>query len=427
VIRHSYSNLFDWSVLWAQHNEHRIFFPNLLVIVLSRTTHFNIQFEEYLSACMLVVASALIIWAHKRRSPSTPWLYYCPVALLLFSFVGFGSTLVGFGMAWYLVLVALATVLVLLDRVTLGWLAFIGAVAAGVVGSFSLLQGLFLWPAGLVLLLIRRRGWPFAALWVMAGLGSVALYLHNYTDYTTRYALDHPLAAAKFFLYAVGDVVGVVPKAGAPSNLFVLFIGLGLVILAVATILLYGIRRDSRSGSPVGVALTCMGLLFAASITQGRILFGYAGASFSRYTTFDLLIPVGIYLTLLGQPTLWNARSKAAIDPSSGASGGSGLEQSERGFPRWIDRVAVPVARIAIVAIIATQVVLGFQNGISGAKATYSSQTRDAGMLLNINHEPDSQVEKYLYLGEPASYVRSLARTAEKHHLSLFDYSKPSR
>ena len=196
VIRHSYSNLFDWSVYWAQHNEHRIFFPNLVVVLLSRTTHLNIQFEEYLSGLMLTVATAQIIWAHKRRSPSTPWLYYCPVGLLAFSVVQFGNTLWGFQMSWFLVLLALTTALFLLDRAILGWLTLIGAIAAGVVGSFSSFQGLLIWPTGLVLLVIRRRAWPLAGAWALAGVGSIAFYFYDYTDYTTWYAWEHPLAAA---------------------------------------------------------------------------------------------------------------------------------------------------------------------------------------------------------------------------------------
>jgi hypothetical protein len=82
VIGDTYRHLFDWSILWAQHNENRIFFPNLIVILLARTTHFNIQIEEYLSAVMLIVAMSALIWAHKRRSPAAPWLYYCPVVVL---------------------------------------------------------------------------------------------------------------------------------------------------------------------------------------------------------------------------------------------------------------------------------------------------------------------------------------------------------
>ena len=35
--------------LWAQHGENRILIPNLLVLVLANTVHFNIVIEDYLS------------------------------------------------------------------------------------------------------------------------------------------------------------------------------------------------------------------------------------------------------------------------------------------------------------------------------------------------------------------------------------------
>ena len=61
---------------------------------------------------MLVAATFLLIHAHKRRSPAVPWLYYCPVVILACSVVQYGATLWGFQMAWYLVLLALALVVV---------------------------------------------------------------------------------------------------------------------------------------------------------------------------------------------------------------------------------------------------------------------------------------------------------------------------
>ena len=151
------------ATLWAQHNENRIFFPNLIVVVLGDTTHFNTVIEEYVSAAMLIIATGLLILTHRRRRPSTPWFYYCPVVILMFSLVGGNpwwastNTLWAFQMAWYLVLLGLAVTLFLLDRPSLTWLVLAGAMAAAVVGSFSSLQGLLIWPIGLVLLYLRRR------------------------------------------------------------------------------------------------------------------------------------------------------------------------------------------------------------------------------------------------------------------------------
>src|ERR1017187_8973440 len=122
IIQQSYVHFFDWGPMWAQHYENRIFFPNIIVILLAHTVHFNIKVEENLGAVMLVVATAFIIWAHKRRSPSTPWLYYCPAAILALSVVQYGNTIWGFQLAWYMVLLSLATAILLLDRVTLTWI-----------------------------------------------------------------------------------------------------------------------------------------------------------------------------------------------------------------------------------------------------------------------------------------------------------------
>jgi hypothetical protein len=45
VIRGSYQHFFDWGQMWAQANENRIFFPNVIVILLAHFGHFNIQTE----------------------------------------------------------------------------------------------------------------------------------------------------------------------------------------------------------------------------------------------------------------------------------------------------------------------------------------------------------------------------------------------
>src|ERR1700733_2477583 len=71
-----------FSALWHQEAEHRVFVPNLIVLLLASTTHFNIIVEEFVSGVMLCVAVVLLVLADKRSSPSTPWIYYCPVALV---------------------------------------------------------------------------------------------------------------------------------------------------------------------------------------------------------------------------------------------------------------------------------------------------------------------------------------------------------
>ncbi len=166
LLNHWYTGTLTFSNLWASHGDHRILFPNLIVIALAQFTHFNVVFEEYLSGAMLVTATGLFILIHRRRAPSTPFIYYTPLTLLLFSFVQYENTLWGFQTAWYLVTLALALALFLLDRPALtGWV-FAGAIAATVVGSFSSLQGLLIWPVGLLVLYVHRRSRRSLLIWI---------------------------------------------------------------------------------------------------------------------------------------------------------------------------------------------------------------------------------------------------------------------
>lgn len=428
VIKASYVDFFPWGPMWVQHFENRIFFPNIIVVLLAHTVAFNIQVEEFLSGVMLVVATIFIIWAHRRRSPSTPWLYYCPVAILTLSIVQYGNTMWGFQLAWYMVLLCLAGTVLILDRVTLTWVALVGALVVAIVGSFSSLQGLIIWPMGLVLLYYRRRPLSQIGVWIAVAAADAVLYFHNF-DFATsslypQYAREHLFAALKFYLFAIGDVVGKPVGLGTsnPDNVVVILFGLVIVVLAVGTVLICGHRRDERSGSPVGIALIVYGLLFAAMTTQGRAFLGLGAASFSRYTTFDILILVGIYLALLDRRRV-NSVSADLTDSSSAGKPSSTSDQYQpnvRGAGGWVDRVALPCARIVLLVAILVQVPLGIHYGLQGGKNQYAFNLKGASVLRNINQASNSEVRYYLYFLEPTSTVREQARVLEEHHLSLF-------
>ena len=421
VISQSYAHFFPWGPMWLQHFENRVFFPNIIVVLLAHTVHFNVQVEEYLGAVMLIASTAILVVVHKRRSRSLPWLYYCPVALLGLSVVQYQNTLWGFQLAWFMVLLALAVAILLLDRVDLSWLILGGAIVAAVVGSFSSLQGLLIWPAGLVLLYYRRRSLPCVGVWIAAAVASTVLYFHNYDFSVTpesQFARHHPLATIKFFLFAIGDVVGKPVSLGSTdtNNIYVVLFGLFIVALAVGTVVICGLRRDVRSSSPVGIALICYGLLFAALITQGRSFLGFGGASFSRYTTFDLLILVGIYLALLGRVP-GASLDLTSADPAVGQVRSHHPRRTGRG---WWDRVALPGALAIVSVAMVVQISLGAYNGVQGARVLHGSDLKAASVLRNIDHVSDAQIADYLYFLEPPLVIRQQADTLKRHRLNVF-------
>jgi hypothetical protein len=425
LLGHWYSGTLSVGTLWAPHFDHRMLFPNLIVLALALSTHFSITFEEYLSGALLVAAVGLFILAHKRRSPSTPLIYYCPVALLLFSFVQFQNTLWGFQMAWYLVMLALATALFLLDRPTLNGFVLAGAIAAAVVGSFSSLQGLLIWPVGLVLLLQRRRSHRLVLAWVVSAVmaGGVYFYHLQYFGSSDRfYVFAHPVATLKFFFFTIGAVVGnpATNPATNPSGLTIL---LGVIIFSVAVwvVIAYGLRRDGASGSPIGVALTCFGLLFAAVITQGRAWFWFFPYQ-PRYTTYDLLILVGCYLALLDRIVfrLSPQRSPKVSLPATGTDlpgrlAGQTLNTQDPEAQRG--SLTQAVVGTVLMSAICLQVILGTSNGLTSAKSWSENQKVVADITVNAHQASDTLIRE---LVNNAVQSRQLVMVMRSHHLSLF-------
>ena len=280
----------------------------------------------------------------------------------------------GFQLAWYLVLVVLAGVIFILDHPSLSMLGSVGAVILAVIGSYSSFQGLFVWIAGLLLLFYRRRPTRLIAGWVAAGALTTALYVYKLNtqagvpSYFT--AVHFPRQAVRFYFESIGDVLGVPLRSnGVGADLVT---GAGVVIVALALFALWsGFRcREAQSAAPVGMVLVVFGLLFALSTTWGRTFGGAAAASASRYTTYDLLILVGAYLTFLALP-----RSAVSI----------------RGSSRSMTRTVAAMLGCLIVLV----AIFGFVNGIRWAKSSTKDQILQAAVTVDIDHVPGNLVKTF--------------------------------
>jgi hypothetical protein len=418
LISHTYSHSLTISSLWAQHNENRIFFPNLIVLALASTTHFNVLIEEYLSAVLLSVAAGLIVFAHKRRSTSVPLIYYLPPIAVIFTFVQCQDTLWGFQLAWYLVMLSMAAAFCLLDKQTIGAIVLAGACAAAIVGSFSSLQGLLIWPAGLVLMYHRRRSPRVIVAWIAAGIATGALYFYNFSFQSSgsrpSFVFHHPGRAIEFFFTGLGI-----------SNFA---IGVVVFTIAIWVLFFYGIRREDGDGGPLGVALIVFGLLFAALTTESRAQ-DQVTTSY-RYVTFDLLVVAGCYLALLGRPTLrWRPKRSRSTDLVYR----DGLLERWLGFPTattearpWQETVYL-FNRTLVVSMIALSVVLSVFTGLNSSQEWRAMEVRAVNVTAHIDTEPDSVVKRSLYPNPyfHAEFIRRLAEVMKLHQLSLFQSRLP--
>ena len=411
--------------LWNQHNENRMLFPNLVVLAVGAWTHLNVVVEEFLSATLLILSAFLVVLRHRRDLSMTPWVAYLPVMCLMLTLGQYGDTLFGFQVAWYMVLLAFIVSICLLDSTRGGWILLSSAMAAAVIGSYSSLQGLFIWPAGLVVLLARHRPRSFLLTWIGVAIFTTVIYFYNF-DYGAAdssgggYLLSHPWSVLQSFLVAVGNLSGswvsLGPGASAPGIEV-----LGVIILVVAALgLVVHVKTPAPMRSPIGPALICFGVLVALSITLGRSHLGIAATAQSRYATFDLLILAGSYLCLLDG---WCSRHRSAdaeVETSEERAVPLGEGQDAAHWQRW-SRLHDGVLVLSVVLIV-WMVYAGAKNGLVFGRQARSGMQSTALVAAHAEDAPNSLIRADLFpnRGKPTSFIRALAIEAKDHDLSFF-------
>ena len=408
LIGHAYSGTLHFSSLWSQHYENRIFFPNLIVLALAYSTHFNVVTEEYLSAFMLFGVTVLVICAHKRRSPERRWIWYCPVAFLLLSLAQATNTLWGFQMAWYLVLFMTALALFLLDQEPPSWPIFGCAIAAAVIASFSSLQGLLVWPAGLLLIYLRRRPRHLAVAWIGSAVLTGVIYFVGFNFNAVPSTDQDPAALLTFFIRVVGDIVGESQPGG-----WVTVFGSALVVTAIWALVRFAVGgRTSTGGRPFALSLVLFGLLFSVVTAYGRSGYYALGSHVEyRYTAFTIFVLAGLYLAVLDPPVASDLQSLEHSAPSPAGS-------TERKAHVVSDSLFT-LARVIVGVGIVLTVIFGSVNGISQARTIRQNRLTLGLVTVRANQYPDSIVVD-LDWSQPAQSIRRWVTIARDERLSLF-------
>jgi hypothetical protein len=310
---------FTFEYLFRQHNEHRIAVPRLVILALGLLTRWKNPPEMY-AHWALMCATAMVVYGAFRREledRTRAVLLFVPMMLILLSPRSYDA-LLGFGFPHYLSILFLVAALRILAFNGATWASTMGAVACGLIASFSMSNGLLVWPFGLALLIADVRlpartssPWPRIVLWTIAGALTFAFYFHGYTDpgnHTSPWIfVAHPTRGVGHFLAVNGSVL-------APNAEDAIVIGAILVAfyaaLIVATIADWW-RRGERP--PFGFWLVTIVLLSAAMISANRAGLGIRQAVSSRYTAMLALAPVGLYWALIARARRWPLAGPLAV------------------------------------------------------------------------------------------------------------------
>lgn len=286
---------------FAQHNEHRIFFPRIIIAILAFASSWNNKLEMYFSVG-LAVAIFGVLFAIARRTRSDSTSFHLSIILcgaFLFSLDQQENWLWGFQLAWFLinffVVVAIGCI-VLPQRysptVRLG-LAGLFCFAA----SFSSAHGLVAWLALVPLVMtlpgtLRQRALR-VGLWLAAFVVVVAIYQIGYakpghhTD--VFFPFKQPLAAINYLLTLLGFPIREVSITRSGVGAFFL-----LNFLLFNVYFLKKFHLPIANAMAAWLALGWFPLLFALITTSGRARFGAAQATSSRYISVIVLLLVAL-------------------------------------------------------------------------------------------------------------------------------------
>lgn len=295
------------SLLWSQHLESRIFFPNILFVASGYLDRYDIRSILLLSA--LIYITAYVVLLRLYRAYAERPLTAVPTAvlgLIWFSVADMKNALWGFQVAWFIIICCCVLVIYFLTVSTVDRRLALGlALAAAVVASFSDAQGFVLFPVGLFLIVWytpwNRRTYLESAITVLAGAVSATVFLIGYnwvlpvalcpnaTQCKTAYLVSHPPQVFDFTLQLLGNVFPTASPESLPHEL------IGAVLGATAIFVLVQLFRE-RNGTmrpPVPAALIVFALLFDALIVDGR--FGYGQPD----TTYQYVLPQLMLLTAI--------------------------------------------------------------------------------------------------------------------------------
>jgi hypothetical protein len=309
-----------WAELWAQHNEHRIPVPRLIMIALAHATGWNTGYEVALGVlCALALLAALGL--HALRAPADrdlprPWWVLPIFSLLLCSWAQMENWIWGWQFLVYLSTAAVGIGLVLLAGTHPARFAL--ALLLGVVATYSFANGLLYWFAAAPALALAgdlaprarlRRG----ALWAAAALLCIGAYFIGFqkpeVTPSAGVLLEAPLAFLGYVVLYLGAPITAcltrVPWHGpllfpvGPLHFLPGLAGLALLGAALAALLRQGALHRDNAQPWLGLVLFAGGSAVATAV--GRAGYGLEQALTAAYLPIGALFWCG----LAGLAALW--------------------------------------------------------------------------------------------------------------------------
>lgn len=297
---------FDFSVLWVQHNEHRIVFPEIVFAADMLLFHGR-QLLPLIVSFICYFLVWVVLSAALRSNKALPPLVCGASILLSGAMIGWQGCVVVLGSAFLLqwtmlqLAVTLGLFLLVKTRHSKGFLYLAGAITCGIIATYSSGNGMLIWPvmilAALVIPLTRSRLLTL----IVAAIASIALYFvgyHSPHDLNLLAMVRHPLYVLGFILSYLSMPFGAIGS----STLSLLIGGLNLILFFTT---LFVVLRRQLFGADLPILLLgsyLFTLLTAVLTAAGRMNpadHQYIAAKAARYVSLPLVNWAVLLLALI--------------------------------------------------------------------------------------------------------------------------------
>jgi hypothetical protein len=228
LLAHSYEGTLTFHDLWAQHNEHRLLFPRLLMLGLARLSGWNTQVEMFGNVVLAGATCSILVYQLRSTGQllGMRWIWLVPViSLAIFSLDQAEGWWGGWNLQIFVCVLAVSASIVLLTQPTQRWATLLLALLCGIVATYSYSTGLLIWGVGLVLFAFAPRSRTTTAririgLWSAGSLLTAATFFYTYTWSAVAappaVMIQHP---RPYLLYTI-TYLGAPPTRGAVEYLF---------------------------------------------------------------------------------------------------------------------------------------------------------------------------------------------------------------
>ena len=281
-------------IFFYQHNEHRIGVPLFIIEGLAKLTNWS-QITEIHFVSMIFLFSCLVAllikFSYSKKIEITDLIF----PLIFFNIFQFENIAWGFQIAFVFPLLMFMLALLCIRTIKKIPLQYSLLIVLSLCSAYSSLHGLFL-PTTLIFFFIidyffiRKPKLKYFISALSLEIIIIISYFINYNKaFQTQLIHQFSLKIIRFFSLMVNHGF-LFDKSSLYLNLIIL-----LLVLAFLSLGLHQVIKNKSKFTLISILPIIFALQFAAAITYGRYTLGIDQAFASRYASFMILIPLGIY------------------------------------------------------------------------------------------------------------------------------------